>query len=272
MGSLQSSRWWRRLVLLGAPLLGLVATILHPRWDSSTTVYNALAPQITLWTDLHVAQLFIFGLLGLALYYWLDGLSGRAARVGRIALACFVVFYPAFDALVGIGTGVMVQSAQQLDPSQLPAAQKLIETFWNNVNSPSLVGLVPFIGAMGWAGAVLSIVVARSMARNRLLVAGAAIVTWIILGVVLTANPDLGDYGYVALLVVLALVMAFVAPPRLISFWLTIAALAFGFTHVFPAGTIGMAGLFAANALNEFFPSPEATNEAVQTPTNALGA
>lgn len=269
MGRLQSAYGWRRLVLIGAPLLALAATIIHPRWDSSTSVYNALAPQIELWTDLHVAQLFIFGLLALALYYWLAGLSGRAARVGRVALACFVVFYPAFDALVGIGTGMMVQSAQQLDPSQLPTAQKLIDIFWNNVNSPTLVGAVAFIGSMGWAGAVLAIVVARSDAERRLPVAVLAIIAWLVLGVVLTASPDLGELGYVALLVVVALVMAFVAPPRLLSFWLTIAALAFGFSHVFPAGTIGMAGLFTANALAEFMPSLSAAREPVPASPSA---
>src|SRR5581483_8354312 len=185
IGTQQSAHWWRRLVLIGAPLLGLVATILHPRWDSGS-VYDALAPQVELWTDLHVAQLVIFGLLALALYYWLEPLTGRAARIGRIALACFVVFYPAFDALVGIGTGAMVQSAQQLDPSQLPAAVKLIDLFWEKVNSPTLVGTVAFIGAMGWAGAVLSIVVAHTSAARRLPAAVVAIIAWLLLAVFLT--------------------------------------------------------------------------------------
>jgi len=268
----QQSSQWRRLVLLGAPLLGLVATILHPRWESPTTTYNAIAPQVELWTDLHVAQLVIFGLLALALYYWLEPLTGRAARVGRIALACFVVFYPAFDALVGIGTGVMIQTAQQLDPSQLAAAQELINKFWDNVNSATVAGTVAFVGAMAWAAAVLSIVLARTSAARRLPAAVVAIIAWLLLAMFLTPplSPDLPPIALGTILVVVALVMAIVAPPRILSFWLTIAALAFGFAHIFPAGTIGMVALLAADALAEFMPSLRATRQPVPAPSPAL--
>jgi hypothetical protein len=260
IGKPQSSHWWRRLVFIGAPLLGLVATLIHPRWDSSTSVYNALAPRIELWTYLHIAQLVIFGLLALVLYYWLEGLPGRAARLGRIALACFVVFYPSFDALVGIGTGVLLQSVQQLDPSQLPVTQKLVDIFWEKATSAPLGGAVGFIGSIGWAGAVLALVVARSSRTGRVPVAVVAIIAWLLIAVILSPlGPDLPPIVYATLLLVFALAMGLVAQPRLLAFLLTIAALGFSFAHVFPAGTIGMTALLAANALAEFVPALSAT-------------
>ena len=48
-------------------------------------------------------------LLGLAAYLLVKDVRNIAASVSRIALGIYVPIYAAFDALAGIGTGILVQ-------------------------------------------------------------------------------------------------------------------------------------------------------------------
>lgn len=122
----------RRVIVLGTPAVAILTTILHPNFDPSKGVYSALAPVVDLWVALHILQLAIFALLGLVVYLLLDGARGLAADVSRVALAVFVVLYPSFDAVEGIGTGLLIQYANSVPPDQLPALSKAIDAFFQN--------------------------------------------------------------------------------------------------------------------------------------------
>ena len=56
----------------------------------------------------HIGMLFFIPLIAVVIYLLLRGVEGTAARVGRWALVPFVVFYGAFETLIGLGNGILV--------------------------------------------------------------------------------------------------------------------------------------------------------------------
>jgi hypothetical protein len=82
-------------------------------------------------------------------------LSGTAAWVGRIALAVFAVFYLVFEAVVGIGAGLMVDNLDGI-----PAAER-VELVDDYIES-SIVRVLEVVGSAGWIVAALAAAVALS--------------------------------------------------------------------------------------------------------------
>jgi hypothetical protein len=110
-------------------LLELGHPALLPGDDIVATIAPiATAPIATWWTALHVLQVPLFALLGVAVFLLIRGLDSRAATVSRYAIAIFIVVYPAFDAAVGIASGVLCRTSSGAD---LEAA--LQNLFWGPV-------------------------------------------------------------------------------------------------------------------------------------------
>jgi hypothetical protein len=58
-------------------------------------------------------------------------LTSTAARVSRVALLPYLVFYSAFDAVVGLSNGLVVQHGSELPPAEqavLPGASDALPT------------------------------------------------------------------------------------------------------------------------------------------------
>jgi hypothetical protein len=118
-------------------------------------VLEFLRPRLGLWMGVHVVQLFLVLLLGLAVWFLTEGLSGRAATVSRLATAFFLVFYAAFDSVVGIGTGLLaslVEGVPGLDPT---AASELVDRYWRARVSPP-VGPLIGVAQLSWVVAVIA--------------------------------------------------------------------------------------------------------------------
>jgi hypothetical protein len=141
----------RRALVLGPPLVLGLLELGHPGVLPGAPIAITLAPILTWWTVLHVAQVPLFALLGLAVVLLVRGLDGRAARISRGALAVFVVVYPAFDA-VGVGSGVMLGALGPPTAERLaliePALQAL---FWGPVT-----GLMAVVGGAAWVVGLLA--------------------------------------------------------------------------------------------------------------------
>lgn len=157
----------RRIVLFGTPLaVALDVAFLHPILPGD--VRTALFPVADLWLTLHVVQLVLFGLMGVALYLLLDGLSGLFAAVGRLAVAVFVVFYNAGDAIAGISTGILARGAADLpDREQAAVAWAVTRLF-----SDPTKQLIFLVGTYAWCVGLLATAVAlyRAGAPRRPLV------------------------------------------------------------------------------------------------------
>ncbi len=149
----------RRLILLGTPLVVAAdVAFLHPVLAGG--IRTELFAAADLWLVLHVVQLVLFGLMGMAGYLLLDGLSGIAAVIGRLAFAVFVVFYNAGDAVAGISTGILARGAADLPEREQAAVAWAIARLFEDPTKQ----LIFFIGTYAWIAGLLAAVVALYLA------------------------------------------------------------------------------------------------------------
>lgn len=270
MSSAINSQLLRRFILLGVPLLALIATLIHPRFDQNSGVYDVLAPQVELWVGLHIVQLVIFGLLALVIYWLIQDHHSIAATISRIALFAFVIFYPAFDALAGIATGLFVQYGKALSPDQLPVLSNAIDAFFFN---NQVVNNMATIGSFSWGVGVLAAAVALARPvspRVPLGLVGLAI--FVITSLSFALELDVGSVWWWVAAFVLAIGFGLAARPHIPSALLIVAGLFFSVSHVLPFGTVGMGALLAAVIHLVFFSqrptAPEPVIPAI-TPVNS---
>jgi len=115
----------RRVLLFAPPALLGIVNFRHP--ILTAPIYRSVSPHLSWWSTLHFLNLGLFALLGLAVYLLLDGVHNAAANLSRVALAVFIPLYCAFDALAGLGTGLLAHLASQLPSDQAGVAESLID-------------------------------------------------------------------------------------------------------------------------------------------------
>lgn len=139
-----------------------------------------------------------------AVYLLLRGIEGTAARVCRIALVFFVVFYGAFEVLVGIGTGILVDDINGPAASDKAAAAPLVEEFNDNILIRGPVGVFTSIGSV----AFITAAIAAGVALHRESAAPLAVALLLGLsGFLITAHPP--PYGAVGLALFIGAVLLF---------------------------------------------------------------
>ena len=147
-----------RRTLLFVPPLALAAVLFfHP--PGGDQVFEGVRHDVGAWLFVHVGMLLALPLLGIAAYLLLDGLRGRAALVSRVALVFFLVFYTAYEATVGVATGVLVEYANGLAAPQQAAVAEAIQDLNRNpiLADPSLALA---LGSLGWIVAMVAAAVA----------------------------------------------------------------------------------------------------------------
>ncbi len=238
----------RGVVLFGAPAVAAVVNSGHP--IVMPPIYDAVLHHMPWWLVLHLANLVLFPLVGLAAWLLVQGREDRAAGVARIAIAVFIPMYAAFDALAGIGTGVFVGQASLVTPADPAAVGSVIDGYWQ---SPVLLG-VATAGSVAWVVAMLSVAVSFSAVDLRKRVTVFAVLILVVTGVargVLFQVPGAAAIQPSWWIVTLAsgAIMALVARPRLPTALLTLAGSLFGATHVTPTGPLGLGCFIAAAVL-----------------------
>src|SRR5262245_18824409 len=93
---------------VGVPLAWAVVLAFHPFVDSED-VYTSLSDQADRWLVVHLLTLVFIGLMGLAMLRVLRDLTGVTAQLARLSTGVFVLFYGSGEALLGVGTGVLVR-------------------------------------------------------------------------------------------------------------------------------------------------------------------
>jgi hypothetical protein len=162
-------RWARRIFLIAVPVSTALVIAGHPPDPATAT---DLGPDTDRYIAIHVALLFMLPLLGVAVWMLLDGLRGVAATVARLLLPFALVFYAAFDALVGIGAGVLAREAMEVGEAR--AGAEALAARWMQIPMP--LPIVSTLGTLGWTAALLAAAVAHARAGSPLLaVAGLAV-------------------------------------------------------------------------------------------------
>src|SRR5262245_18634013 len=119
---------FRRFFIFVPPAILGSLNLWHPMIQMP---YRDILPKLHWWLHLPFLNLILFPLLGLAAYLLLQGVQNFAASLSRIAIALFVPLYAGFDALAGIGTGILVHNAVQLQPAERIAVEPMIIAYWN---------------------------------------------------------------------------------------------------------------------------------------------
>jgi len=166
----------RRILLLGVPLILGALELGHPGLWPGDDIVATVAPMAAWWTALHVLQVPLFALLGVAAFLLVRGLPGRAALIGRCAIGLFIVVHPAFDAAVGISSGVLLQA---LGSDQGTALEPALQTlFWGPVT-----GLMAIVGSASWLVALLATAWARRRTGTPLPACGLLALSGVLLGI-----------------------------------------------------------------------------------------
>ena len=179
----------RAALLIGVPVAFSVLLWFHPMIGD----YEGLRDVTTRFQVVHVAMVLTFCLLAVGMYVLLDGLRGRAAAVGRIALIPFVAFYVPYLAFEGFALGALGQQLNGLPAAQRDAvAPSLVQDFAKNpiLGEP---GVFWALGSTAW----IVVTIAAVLAFRR---AGAPTRLQILLGMsalIAGHTPPLGPVGLV---------------------------------------------------------------------------
>jgi len=168
-----------RTVVLGVPLVLGALELGHTAILPSENIVQTLAPITSWWIALHVLQIPLFALMGLAVLLLVRDLDGRSARISRRAIFIFIVVYPAFDAAVGIASGIVVHTLgklQSANPNLLePGLQAL---FWGPVT-----GSMALVGSAAWLVALIAAAWAWRRAGAPVYAAAALVLSGVLLAV-----------------------------------------------------------------------------------------
>lgn len=165
-----------RSVVFGSPLaLGLIE-IGHPAIWPGDAIFATIHPIATWWTTLHVLQVPLFALLGLAVLLVVRGLNSRSASYSRYAIILFIVAYPAFDAAVGVSSGLICRTLPVNGGSSIEGA--LQELFWGPVT-----GTMAIIGAASWLIALTCAAIALRQSGEAIAVAALLVLSGLLLAI-----------------------------------------------------------------------------------------
>jgi hypothetical protein len=140
-----------------------VLLMFHPSVERDPFV---IADALTAWFAVHIGMLILTPALGIVAWLVVSRLTTPAAHVARLAILPFVAFHAAYDALAGIGTGLLVQAAAGLPPDHIAGATALVTGWWANLN-PHWIWTV---SALSWAAFALCAAVAHWRSGSHLLV------------------------------------------------------------------------------------------------------
>jgi len=254
------SKRLQQVLLFGAPILVGLLNLTHP--VLKPPVYSGIIDHISWWTTLHILNLVLFPLLGLAAYLLVREVHNLAASLTKVALAIFVPIYAGFDALAGIGTGILVQNAKHLTPGDLTTVEPLIDAYWNS----SVLNGVAAAGSIAWVIAMLSAAVAVTASDRRRLVAVLAVVLFFIGGWAQT-NLFLPSSGLTIpsawwlITIGMGLAIFVMGKPRITATLLVLSASLFGASHVAPTGPLGMLCFLGAAVNMQFLKQKPAGSE-----------
>jgi hypothetical protein len=170
--------------LIGVPLAWAVLLLFHPAGDGEQ-IYQDLEGNVTAMLVVHIGTMFFIPLMAAAVYVLLRGVEGTAARVSRIALVPFVVFYGVWEALQGIAAGLLANEVNALSGSAQATGATLIQDFAEN----PLVSDFGVFSTIGGLGLIVALIGSGIALRHQ---AGVPLAVPILLGLsgfLITAHP-----------------------------------------------------------------------------------
>lgn len=164
---------------IGVPATWAVLLLFHPTGEGEE-FYPVVRDEVTPWIVVHVGTLILIPLMGLAVFLLLRGVDGAAALVARTAVASFVLFYAAWETLIGIGTGLLADQVNELTGAQNATGARLVEDFTDSgvIRTFELIGTGSLFVALTGAGVALRRRAHAPLAVPILLVLAAVPTAW----------------------------------------------------------------------------------------------
>jgi hypothetical protein len=150
-----------RAFLVAAPLPFAALLTQHPM--GGTDLYTEVAANLTPWLAIHYAGIVFFPLMALVVWLLIRDISGRAATIARIALPVYAVFYTVWEAIFGVGIGLLASSGRDLSGAE---RQGLVEATNDILASPIFgePGLFVSVGSLAWWTAIAAAIMALKQA------------------------------------------------------------------------------------------------------------
>ena len=188
--------------VIGVPLFWAVLLLFHPGGEG-TDIYLDARDNVARFLVVHVGMMIFIPLMAVAFYVLLRGVEGTAARVSRIALVPFVVFYSAWEVFQGIGVGILVNELKGFPQAGQALREDLVQNFAEHV----LIGPFGVFGTIGSIGLIVA-AIAAGVALYRH--AGAPVYVPVLLsisGLLITVHPP--PYGPTGLALFIVAVVLF---------------------------------------------------------------
>ena len=188
--------------IIGVPFAWAVLLLFHPGGEADQ-IYLSIQDQVTAALVVHIGMMLFIPLMAAAIYLVLRGVKGTAARVSRIALVPFVVFFSAYETLQGTANGVLSSELNGRPEEQRASGAELIQDF---AESPLVrdLGVFAILGSL----AILIAMIAAGIALHRH--AGAPMLVSVLLaifGLMIGGHPP--PFGPIALACFIAAVLVF---------------------------------------------------------------
>jgi hypothetical protein len=129
--------------MFAVPLAWGILLLFHPRGDGD--FFPIVTDHVLRWQAVHLGTMILLPMLAGVVFLLLRGLDDRASTVGRIAIAVFAVAYTAWEVLVGVGTGILVNEVNQLSGGAATTGENLVESY----NQSTVLMTMLVIGGLG---------------------------------------------------------------------------------------------------------------------------
>jgi hypothetical protein len=146
-----------RAFLVTAPLPFAVLLTQHPMGGGD--FYTEVASNLTPWLTIHYAGLVFFPLMALVVWLLIRDVRGRAATIARIALPVYAIVYTVWEAIFGIGVGLLAQTGRGLSGAEREGVVAAV----NDILTSPIVGepgLLVSIGSLAWWTAIAAAIMA----------------------------------------------------------------------------------------------------------------
>lgn len=149
---------WKRAAQIAAPILLFIFSLLH---SGDQLIAHGMPPEPDEWIDylsripgrwlaLHLVGLGMFPLLGLVVWWMLP----PRRRVSQVALASYVVLYPAFDALVGIGSSILIRYRGTLSVADRTVLDPIIKDLFFDYSG--IANALAGVASLAWGIGVIA--------------------------------------------------------------------------------------------------------------------
>jgi hypothetical protein len=196
-------RRWEIAFMVGVPAAWGILLLFHPLGGDS--FYDVIDGNVTAWITVHLGMGIFVPLFAGVVYLLLRDVNSTAATVSRVGLAVFAVLYAAWELVLGVGTGILVNETDALPAPQQSVGVDLVDSYAES----GVIQVLSVVGSVGLAVGMIGAAVALRRAYG---------LGWIPLVLMVLALPLIAlhepPFGPVGLALFIVAVLLFVRTQR----------------------------------------------------------